>query len=173
MYHGDIVHALEGGDRRSMGRVNQVVAHVRGTPTRFSTLIDCMNHEDEFVRMRAADAAEKLTVANSQWLQPFRRQLIGLAAQAEQKELRWHLAQMLPRLDLSGQDRQMAVTILRRYLGDHRCIVRTCAMQGLADFAQQDTRLTKSIRPILSRLIRTESASIKSRGCKLLAQLGA
>lgn len=173
MNHEDIVCALKGGDRRSIGRSNQVVALVRRTPTLFPTLIDCMHHEDELVRMRAADAAEKLTLTNPEWLQPFRVQLIKLAACVEQSELRWHLAQMLPRLELSRRDCLIVAAVLRRYLRDHSRLVKTFAMQGLADLTKQDPSLTTSIRPLLSSLTKTGSAAMKSRGRKLLAQLRA
>jgi hypothetical protein len=168
-----VFQALKGGDRRSIGRSNQVVSIMRRQPALFPALIDGMHRDDELVRMRAADAAEKLTVANTEWLQPFKVQLIKLATRAKQQELRWHLAQVLPRLELSRKERATAVTILRSYLGDKSRIVKTFAMQGLADLARQDPRLTNSIRPLISSLTRTGSPSMKSRGRKLLLQLRA
>lgn len=173
MNHEDIVRALKGGDRRSIGRSNQVVALVRRTPTLFPALIDCMHHEDELVRMRAADAVEKLTVTNPEWLQHFRIQLIKLSAKAKQPELKWHLAQVLPRLELSKRDRMIVVAVLRRYLKDKSRIVKTFAMQGLTDLTKQDPQLTNSILPLISSLTRTGSPSMRSRGRKLLLQLSA
>lgn len=126
----DIVRALKGGDRRSIGRSNQVVALVRRTPELFPALIDWMHHEDALVRMRAADAAEKLTVTNPEWLRPFKVQLIKLATRTKQPELRWHLAQMLPRVELSWRDRVIVAAALQRYLRDHSRIVKTFAMQA-------------------------------------------
>jgi hypothetical protein len=167
----DVLHQLRGGDRRSIGRSDRVVALIRRQPILFPALIDGMHQADELVRMRAADAAEKLTVTNPEWLQPFKIQLIKLAARATQQELRWHLAQMLPRLELSEEDRKLVAATLRGYLQDRSRIVKTFAMQGLADLAKQDPRLTNSIRPLISSLTRTGSPSMKSRGRKLLLQL--
>ncbi|MBI3356081.1 MAG: hypothetical protein HY038_04800 [Nitrospirae bacterium] len=167
-----ILDELKGGDRRSIGRSHRVVAAVRRDPTLFPALMSGLGHADELVRMRAADAAEKLTARNPQRLQPFKRKLLSLAARAEQPELRWHLAQMLPRLELSPNDRTMAVAILRRYLGDRSRIVKTFAMQGLFDLASQDARLLAPVRRVISSLTRTGSPAMKSRGRKLLLQLG-
>lgn len=166
-----ILDELRGGDRRSIGRSNRVVAFVRRNPALFPALIDGMHHEDELVRMRAADVVEKLTIANPEWLRPFKGQLIKLAARATQQELRWHLAQMLPRLELSKRDRVIVVEIFRRYLEDQSRIVKTFAMQGLTDLAQQDPRFKKLILPLIASLTRTGSPSMKSRGRKLLLQL--
>ena len=111
-----ILDELQGGDRRSVGRSNQVVKTIRRQLALFPALIDGMHHDDEVVRMRAADALEQLTVMNPEWLQPFKAQLIKLAARVTQQELRWHLAQVLPRLELSRRDRVIVVTVFRRYL---------------------------------------------------------
>ena len=168
-----IIDELRGGDRRSIGRSNQVVARLRHCPLVFPVLIEGMHHPDELVRMRAADAAEKLTVLHPEWLRPFKVQLITLAAKEKQQEVRWHLAQMLPRLKLTMRDRAVVVAVLRRYLKDESRIVKIFAMQGLTDLAQQDPRLAASIRPLISSLIRTGSPAVKSRGRKLLLELRA
>ena len=168
-----ILDELQGGDRRSVGRSNQVVKTVRRQPALFPALIDGMHHDDEVVRMRAADALEKLTVMNPEWLQPFKAQLIKLAARATQQELRWHLAQVLPRLELSRRDRVIVVAVFRRYLQDHSRIVKTFAMQGLTDLAIQEHRLRAPVRRRILSLTRTGSPSMKSRGRKLLLQLRA
>lgn len=168
-----ILDKLRGGDRRSIGRSNEVVTILRRQPMLFSDLIEGLRHPDELVRMRAADVVEKLTVKNPEWLRPFRVQLIKLAAGAEQPELRWHLAQVLPRLELSRRDCMIVAAVFRCYLRDRSRIVKTFAMQGLADLTKQDPSLMNSIRPILTSLTRTGSAAMKSRGRKLLAQLRA
>ncbi|OQW32641.1 MAG: hypothetical protein A4E19_04560 [Nitrospira sp. SG-bin1] len=168
-----VLHLLKGGDRRSIGRSNHVVALVRRQPALFPVLIGGMHHADELVRMRAADAVEKLTEMNPEWLRPFKARLITLAGRATQQELRWHLAQMLPRLTLSKRDRVIVLALLRRYVKDESRIVKTFAMQGLTDLAKQDPRLAKSIRPLLLSLTRTGSPAMKSRGRKLLLQLNA
>lgn len=168
-----ILDKLRGGDRRSIGRSNEVVTIVRRQPMLFSDLIEGLRHPDELVRMRAADVVEKLTVKNPEWLWPFRVQLIKLAAGAEQPELRWHLAQVLPRLELSRRDCMIVAAVFRCYLRGRSRIVKTFAMQGLADLTKQDPSLMNSIRPILTSLTRTGSAAMKSRGRKLLAQLRA
>jgi HEAT repeat protein len=166
-----ILDELRGADRRSIGRSNQVVGTVRRAPSLFPLLINGLEDEDPLVRMRAADAAEKLTVKNPQLLQPFKRRLINLAAQAEQQELRWHLAQMLPRLELSEKDRKSVATILRGYLKDKSRIVKTFAMQSLADLALQDSRLLASVTRHISAFVRKGSPAMKSRGRKLLLRL--
>jgi hypothetical protein len=51
--------------------------------------------------MRAADAAEKVSAKKPRLLDRHKAELLGLLAEAEQIELRWHLALMIPRLRLA------------------------------------------------------------------------
>jgi hypothetical protein len=96
---------------------------------------------------------------------------MNLATRVEQQELRWHLAQMLPRLELSRKDRVIAADILRRYLKDRSRIVKAFAMQGLFDLAMQDERLLAPVRRMIFSLTRTGSLAMISRGRRLLRQL--
>ena len=100
-----------------------------------------------------------------------KRRLIELAGKAEQQEVRWHLAQLLSRLELSAAERRRVVEILAKYLTDTSKIVKTFSMQTLADIAAQDSELRGSIIEQLERLTRTGSPAMKSRGRKLLARL--
>jgi HEAT repeat protein len=166
-----IARLLSGGDRRSIGRSNEVVALVKRNPARFSELVLVMQHADPLVRMRAADAAEKITLRRPKYLQPHKRVLLRTIARDPQMEVRWHVAQMLPRLKLSKRERAEAVTILRGYLKDESRIVKTFAMQALADFALHDPALRTSALRTIRRLMKTRSPAMQSRGRRLLKEL--
>jgi hypothetical protein len=89
----NILGSLKGGDRRSIGRAEEVAAAYRNF-ARFPELIRGLWSEDPLVRMRAADAAEKITRSSPDLLRPHKRELLGLMVEAKQQELRWHLAAM-------------------------------------------------------------------------------
>jgi hypothetical protein len=162
---------LSGGDRRSLGRSNEAEKIVLLQARRFPELFRCMWSDDPVVRMRAADAAEKVTVERPELLHPHKQELLGLLEGAEQIELRWHLALMVPRLDMSARERERATATLRRYLEDRSSIVKTCAMQGLADLARQDPDLQDAVKHILEESLRTGTAAMKARARKLLKKL--
>jgi hypothetical protein len=65
-----ILKKLAGGDRRSIGRSNEVAAEVLGRPALFRVLIKGLTSEDPIVSMRAADAIEKITVQRPELLRP-------------------------------------------------------------------------------------------------------
>jgi len=99
----DIFSALAGGDRRSIGCVAAVVPFVLDHPEQLPLLIDGMESQDEALRMRCADAAEKISIRRPDWFVPLRSRLLQLARTSVQQELRWHIAQMLPRIDRPNQ----------------------------------------------------------------------
>ena len=68
--------------------------------------------------MRAADAAEKITREKPRLLRNHKRELLGLLAEAQQAELRWHLAAMIPRLDLTATERRNATAAFKSFLED-------------------------------------------------------
>jgi hypothetical protein len=166
-----ILDKLKGGDRRSIGRSNEVVVEVLADPGLFGVVFEGMLDDDPLIRMRCADAIEKMTVSHPEYLRPYKTKLIRQVAAIDQQEVRWHVAQLLSRLDLAPKERRAVVAILQGYLKDESKIVKTLSMQALADMAEQDASLRAPIIRQLEELTRSGSPAMKSRGRKLLAKL--
>ena len=167
----DVLKKLEGGDRRSIGRVSEVVEEVLNDPCLFEVVFNAMLSDDPIIRMRSADAVEKITAKRPEYLQPYKEKLIQQVAKVDQQEIRWHVAQMFPRLELSKEERAVIVEILLDYLNDKSKIVKTFSMQALADFAERDASLRLKVIKLLEELAKTGSPAMRSRGRKLLERL--
>lgn len=161
---------LQGGDRRSIGNSNSVAALILRQPDRLAELIQCLWNGDSIVRMRAADAAAKVSAERPALLAPFKTELLALADETAQAELRWHLAQIIPRLCLGRQERVRATTALASFLGDRSSIVRTFAIQALAELSRGTPELEADLIDLLERTCRTGTPAMKARSRKLLAQ---
>jgi hypothetical protein len=171
MHRQSLADMLRGGDRRSIGKSNQIAKLVLAEPKRFAELVACLWEEDPLVRMRAADAAEKVSLKRPELLKPHKGELLGLLAEAEQIELRWHLAAIVPRLDLSAPERRLAAAALQHCLEDRSSIVKTFAMQGLVDLARLDPGLRETAKQILEEALLTGTPAMKARARKLLKGL--
>jgi hypothetical protein len=167
----DLLSKLKGGDRRSIGNVSAIVTAVGKKPGLFKDLVSGLFDPDPIVRMRAADAMEKISADDPQLLEPFKSKLVGLARQTRQQELRWHLAQMIPRMDLTPQETNTVTDIFVDYLLDDNKIVVTFAMQALSDLAAKKGRISTGVLSALEKLTQTGSPAIKARGKKLLPKL--
>lgn len=130
-----------------------------------------MLHDDPIIRIRAADVVEKVTAQQPEFLQPYKTNLIEEVARIDQQEVRWRVAQMVPRLDLTDEERATVVEILLSYLDDESKIVKTFTMQALADLAQQDAGLRPRVIRLLEELTGAGSPAMQSRGRKLLQRL--
>jgi len=162
---------LSGGDRRSLGRVAEVLDLAKGHPQKVSFLVDCLWDEDACVCMRAADALEKISRDQATCLQSHKIHLLALLAQATQQEVRWHLAVIVPRLQLTDSECRQIMEVLRSYLEDRSAIVKASAMQGLADLTDQDVSLRPSVIRLIRSLTRTGTPAMRARGRKLLQKL--
>ena len=196
-----ILGLLEGGDRRSVGRADEVAALVSRNPKLFPRLFAGLWSDDPLVRMRATDAAEKVTRTAPQLLQPYKAELLGLLAESAlgepefvesdqqpvqkrvrrsskqvvqqpiQQEVRWHLAVMVPRLKLIPAEAQRVASQLTVYLEDRSSIVKTFALQGLWDLAQQHASVRPLVVELLQLAVRTGTPAMRARSRKLLAHL--
>lgn len=168
----DILSVLAGGDRRSISQVSSVVPVVLANPAQLTLLLEGMEGGDEVLRMRCADAAEKISVRRPDLFKPFRSRLLQLAQESSQQELRWHIAQMLPRIGLESSQREIAIAVLFDYLEDKSRIVTTSSMSSLVEFARDDLLLTQKLTPILKAFLTSGSAAERSRARRLIRELG-
>jgi hypothetical protein len=147
-----------GADRHSIGRVPTVVREVLHRPALISAL-GALTDTDGVVRIRAADALEKVTAAHPDLLRRWTTGLLRLAVDADQQEVRWHPAQILPRLRLTQRQRAIGRRVMREYLTDRSSIVRTFVLQALLDLSENDRRLRRRVDACL----RTPLALVRPR----------
>lgn len=166
-----ILERLSGGDRRSIGKSNEVVAMVLKEPGLFDTLFSVLFADDPVIRMRSADAAEKATSVHPEYLAPYKTSLLKSLANVEQAEVRWHVAPMLARLPLSKSEQAGVIDVLTGYMNDRSSIVKTTAMQALYDLAER----YEVWRPVallhIKELVAIGTPAMKARGKKLLTKL--
>ena len=165
---------LAGGDPRTLRNVDAVIGLVRSHPDRLAELVACVTHSDDpIVRMRAADALEKLCRANPILLQPYATVILGPMARIDQPSVQWHVAQMLGQLQLTSRQRAQAARILARYLDRASdWIVLNCSLETLAILSRQDPTLTATLRHHLHQHEHSSLRSLTNRVRKLLAEFG-
>ncbi len=166
-----LLSKLTSGNRRSIEKANEVVWEVIENPALFDGVFNGMLSDNPLVRMRCADAVEKITSTHPEYLQPYKEKVIHQVATIKQQEVRWHVAQMLPRINLNQKERAIVFSILVEYLWDRSKIVKIFSMQALADLARTDKPSRKKVIPLLEELVKSGGLAMKSRGNKLLKEL--
>jgi HEAT repeat protein len=167
----DVIGMLEEGDLRTVGKVSEVLGAVAEQPDLFDDLIQAMAHSDPGVRMRASDAVEKITRTQPEYLQPHKKFVLKQVVKSRQQEVRWHLAQIVPRLELSPRERSRTAEVLFSFLDDPSKIVQTNALQALVDLAWEDDVLFPRVRDAVERLAEEGSPAVSNRAGKLFLKL--
>lgn len=162
---------LQIGDLRSAGKTEIVIKKVIAEPELFDHVIQTVFSENPAACMRAADVIEKLSRQYPEWLQSYKSLLLNKIAKQEQKEIRWHVAQILPRLTLTKKEREKVYGTMLDYLKDESKIVKTFAMQALTDIATQDTLYVEKVEKIIASCTKSGSPAMQSRGRKLMQTL--
>src|SRR5690606_33184547 len=136
-----------------------------------------MTCDDPVLRMRAADAVEKASRERPELLAPFKAKLLREVAAVEQQEVRWHLAQILPRLQLDAEEWAIVLAFLEDCLQHQSRIVQVNALQAMFDLAHT-TRSGEELGTVRAKLARTVdelletgSPAVKARARRLKKQL--
>ena len=163
-----LLEQLSGGDLRSIGNANAIVKQVR-SQHQFDQLFEGLFHSDRLIVMRAADAIEKISQQVPGYLLPHKRSLLGFLRVAADKELKWHIALLVPRLNLTTSELRTTLTTLTCWARDitESRIVRVNSIQGLFDLLKRWPGQRKGLERTLAQLERGTVPSIKARIRKL------
>ncbi|WP_214756284.1 hypothetical protein [Exiguobacterium sp. s157] len=168
----DIREVLSGGDLRSVGHVDAVVEFVGNDPDRFSELMTCSTDDRPVVRMRSADAMEKVTRHHPELLQAHQSSLFQQLQIATQQEVRWHLAQLMPRMTWTEEEAADIAHVLSDWIDTETSnIVIVNALQAIFDLSAVHPRFRDELKALLESQFETGSPAVKSRSKKLLQKL--
>lgn len=162
------LNQLSGGDLRSIAQANNVVAFVSSQED-FDELFSEIQNPERKVVMRAADAIEKISINNPEYLQKHTTDILALCQKATDKELKWHLALLVSRINLNNAAFEKTWATLTNWaINQHESkIVRVNSIQGLYQLLMQKPELQHNFDLILTELEKENIASIKARIKKL------
>ncbi|PID78141.1 MAG: hypothetical protein CSB21_01560 [Deltaproteobacteria bacterium] len=167
----NLLKHLKGGDLRSIAEANKAVSLIK-TQKDFDELFNLLFSKDRLIVMRAADAIEKITLKNPEYLEKYNQELINLINNAVDKELKWHLALIAPRLNLTIDESIIVWRKLTNWAKDKNesKIVRVNSIQALFDLANKNEELKKdfdlTIQEIETENIPSIKARLKKIGCQ-------
>lgn len=164
----NFAHLLLGKDRRSISGSNEAVRAVRDQTT-FDELFGLLLHHERLLVMRAADAVEKVTMNDRTFLVPHKGQLLALLKSAVHKELKWHLALLVARLQLDAKEVSDVWRIVSYWTlnPNESKIVRVNSLQALFEISRQYPGFDEAFAHILHALEPEEIPSLKARLRKL------
>lgn len=167
----DYAKVLLGRDLRSISKSNEV-ANAIHDQSEFDSLFGLLWHHERILVMRVADAIEKVTRIHGEFLMPHKGQLLSLLKGTLNKELKWHVAQLLPRLTLDEDEAREVWSTLMYWVQNpnESKIVRVNSLQGLYDFSKLHPSLKEPFEQLVHRLETELIPSLQARIKKLKKQ---
>jgi len=163
---------LSGGDLRSTGKGDAVISKIKNQQD-FDNLFKFLFHHNRIVVMHAADTIEKITIKDPQYLPKHKTELIELFYMAKNKELKWHLAVLVPRLNLNKIEFGKIWDAMTNWAIDktNSRLVRVGAVQGLFEMVKQQSGLIKDFTLTMFELEKENIPSINARIRNIRKQL--
>ena len=162
-------HALD------RGRVPEIARLIATQPRRAERVIELMWDDDSGIASRAADVLERISHHPSpaliRILDEYKEALLGLLPDARFKKLRWNLAFVIPRLALTLAEARRAEATLYTFLDDRSSIVKTAALQGLADLTRHDPDSLPAVLDLLRIQGRSGTPAMRARSRHLILRL--
>jgi len=160
----DLERLLSGDDLRSIGESNRVVSAIQNQED-FDELFRLIFSPNRIIAMRAADAVEKITIARPEYLAKYAGDILKPSEKTEHKELKWHLALLIPRVKLESKDLQHAWLMLQNWAEctSNSRIVRVNSLQGLYQIALMHPGYKDDLMHIITRLETENIPSISAR----------
>ncbi|HEX6892685.1 MAG TPA: hypothetical protein VF141_18385 [Chryseolinea sp.] len=164
----DFTRLLLGKDLRKLKHSSKVIEAVNDQKS-FDELFRLVFYQDRPLAMRAADAVEKVTANNPSYLKPHKAQLLSALKHAEHKELKWHIAQLIARIDLDKKELTEVMQILTCWARNKNesKLVRVNSLQGLFDIAQAHHEWKNNVLETLAHMQHERVPSIQARIRKL------
>jgi hypothetical protein len=168
----NILAKLLGGDLRSIGRADEVLADILKDSSLFEEVLTGMQSDNPLVRMRAADAIEKASKLHPEYLQPYKETVIYKLSEIEQQEVRWHVALLFSYLELNDMEKSLVAEKLLTWIRKSKSkIVIVNSLEALVHIVQQDKRYKRTVGELLKELITSGSPAVIARSKKLMNSL--
>ena len=158
-----------------VGRVPQIAEWICDLPRRIPRLIELLWDNHPGVASRAADVLERIMRRPSPALRravlAYKDELIGLLSDAELPKVRWNLALVIPRLELTLPECRRVASLLQAWLDDPGSIIKTAALHGMAELTRQDPDALPAVLDMLRLAGRSGTPAMRARSRHLLKEL--
>lgn len=155
---------LDGGDLRSLEKSSELIREIT-TQKDFDRLFKFVFSGNRLVAMRAIDIVEKLLATKPLYIQSHKKEMFALIKANQHKEIKWHLALILPRIKLNKKEIGLVWQYLTAWSLDtfNSKIVRVNSVQGLFDLLKQEPLLKQDFLLTMQELEREQVPSINAR----------
>ncbi len=131
-------------------------------------LVSGLTSPEAGVRLRCAVGLERVTRAHPELLAPHKKALLGPVAASPSPEVQWHLAQLVPRLELDDPERAEALALVLGMCNQRASgIVEANALEAVVELAHGHPEHERVAARCLQRALADSSATVRTRAWRL------
>ena len=166
----ELLDALRGDGRATRGI--DLVAVVLENPSFVDDLVAGMLSSEPVLQSRCADLLLKVGMKRAKALSQVKAALLTQVPQVREASVRERLVQLYPYLDLSKQEREQALAVLRGWIASEKSpAVKIFALEAMADLAYVDMVLKKEVVQLADELVRSGGASVRPRAKAVMMRI--
>lgn len=160
----EIKKLLIGGDLRSIGQSSKIEKLINNQED-FDILFNFINSDDRLTVMRTADSIEKITRRRRDYIVKQKNIIIKLCDKAIDKELKWHLAQIVSRLNLNDEEYKKVFKILKKWILDKNesKIVRANSLESLFEISKKNTIIKEELNQMVYQIKKENLPSLNAK----------
>ena len=164
----EFIQYLDGNDLRSIGKNNKILKLINSQKD-FDELFEYLYSKNRAIKMKTIDIIEKITVKDNTYLKKHKSKVLALIIDNENIEFKWHLAQLLPRLEYNEDEIEFIWGILKQWVMNIKesKIVRVNSLQSLFDLRKNNSKFEVEFKEIIQKLEKENVSSINARIKKL------
>ena len=164
----DFMELLAGDDLRSLGKSSKILTLINNQNS-FDELFTYLYNNDRAIVMKTIDLIEKITMEDRKYLQKHKSEILNLSNDAKNIELKWHLAQIIVRLEYTNGELKIVWKILEKWIVDKKesKIVRVNSLQGLYEIVKNNCEYQNNLKKIVKTIKEENISSLNSRIKKL------
>src|SRR4051812_13888551 len=149
---------------------DEAAAAALADPPLVARLLDAMGAEAEDRRKRAGAAAELVARERPELLAPHADALIGIGSECGDDAIRLSVAQMLARVELSGERARQASAVLEGYLSGADGAVQAWALSAIVAIANDHSSLRERASALVQERTGSDVAPLRERAAMLVDQ---
>jgi hypothetical protein len=147
------------GDLRSTGDVATVLRRIERDPSLVAEIAGALPTTNPALNMRLMDVIEKHARSHPEAYERYADFFLDRLGPSQQKEIRWHIAQILRHVRLSKEQTARALALMTSYLSDRSRIVQAEAAETYYPLAPDKAR---ALRRLEAR-VRGAAPALKAR----------
>lgn len=170
-----ITELLTEGVWYAEGHTLAVAEAVASNGALFDELFECLLSPDNGTSKRAAMALEIVSERHPEWFTPYKEILLAELAEQPRWYVLYRLCAIVPRLKLTGAEREQARERLRGLADSSQNVLSVSALTGLVKLAlpphSNDAELREEMTWLVEQKMRLGSKAMQARGRHLLPLL--